>query len=63
MALTTYRIDRDGATRLLFLLHGWSAEQHHLGACVPLTEAGYDMGHSQRIEMMIDARDWLARLD
>ncbi|MEM9033838.1 MAG: hypothetical protein AAGD18_04520 [Actinomycetota bacterium] len=38
MALTTYRIDRDGAERLLFLLHGWSAEQHHLAAYVPLVD-------------------------
>ena len=26
------------------------------------TERGYDMAHSQRIEMMIDARDWLAAI-
>ncbi|MDW3215025.1 MAG: alpha/beta fold hydrolase [Ilumatobacteraceae bacterium] len=38
MALTTYRIDRDGADRLLILLHGWSAEQHHLAAYVPLVD-------------------------
>ena len=38
MSLTTYRIDRDGADRLLFLLHGWSAEQHHLAAYVPLID-------------------------
>lgn len=38
MALTTYRIDRDGAERLLILLHGWSAEQHHLAAYVPLVD-------------------------
>ena len=25
-----------------------------------VTVAGYDMGHSQRIEMMVDARHWLA---
>ena len=25
-----------------------------------VTEAGYDMGHSQRIEMMIAARAWLS---
>ena len=36
MELTTYRIDREGATRLLFLMHGWSAEQHHLASYVPL---------------------------
>ena len=35
---TTYRIDREGADRLLFLLHGWSAEQHHLAAYVPLVD-------------------------
>ena len=38
MALTTYRIDRDGAERMLVLLHGWSAEQHHLAAYVPLVD-------------------------
>lgn len=38
MALTTYRIDRDGADRMLVLLHGWSAEQHHLAAYVPLVD-------------------------
>ena len=27
-----------------------------------VTERGYDMAHSQRIEMMLDARDWLAAL-
>ena len=38
MSLTTYRITRDGAPRLLFLFHGWSAEQHHLAAYVPLVD-------------------------
>ena len=38
MSLTTYRLDRDGADRLLFLFHGWSAEQHHLAAYVPLVD-------------------------
>lgn len=38
MNLTAYRIVRDGADRLLFLLHGWSAEQHHLAAYVPLVD-------------------------
>ena len=38
MGLTSYRIDRDGAARLLFLFHGWSAEQHHLAAYVPLVD-------------------------
>jgi predicted esterase len=38
MSLTTYRIDRDGADRLLILLHGFSAEQHHLAAYVPLVD-------------------------
>lgn len=38
MSLTTYRITRGGADRLLFLLHGWSAEQHHLAAYVPLVD-------------------------
>ena len=38
MSLVTYRIDRDGAERLLFLFHGWSAEQHHLAAYVPLVD-------------------------
>lgn len=35
---TVYRIDRDGADRLLFLFHGYSAEQHHLAAYVPLVD-------------------------
>ena len=38
MSLTTYRIVREGADRLLILLHGWSAEQHHLAAYVPLVD-------------------------
>lgn len=38
MNLTTYRIVRDGADRLMFLFHGWSAEQHHLAAYVPLVD-------------------------
>ncbi|MDH4143918.1 MAG: alpha/beta hydrolase [Acidimicrobiia bacterium] len=38
MGLTTYRITREGAERLLFLLHGYSAEQHHLAAYVPLVD-------------------------
>jgi predicted esterase len=38
VSLTNYRITRDGAQRLLFLLHGWSAEQHHLAAYVPLVD-------------------------
>lgn len=38
MTLTTYRITRQGADRLLFLFHGWSAEQHHLAAYVPLVD-------------------------
>lgn len=38
MTLTSYRIDRDGADRLLFLMHGYSAEQHHLAAYVPLID-------------------------
>ena len=38
MTLTTYRITRGGADRLLFLFHGWSAEQHHLAAYVPLVD-------------------------
>jgi phospholipase/carboxylesterase len=38
MSLTTYRIVREGADRLLFLFHGWSAEQHHLAAYVPLVD-------------------------
>lgn len=40
MALTLYRIDREHADRLLFLLHGYSAEQHHLAAYVPLVDPG-----------------------
>ncbi|MEO1058832.1 MAG: hypothetical protein AAFY28_18150 [Actinomycetota bacterium] len=38
MALTQYRIDRDGVDRLLFLMHGYTAEQHHLAAYVPLID-------------------------
>ncbi|MEO1061249.1 MAG: alpha/beta fold hydrolase [Actinomycetota bacterium] len=38
MSLTTYRLEREGADQLLFLLHGWSAEQHHLAAYVPLVD-------------------------
>ncbi len=38
MKLTTYPMIRDGADRLLILLHGWSAEQHHLAAYVPLVD-------------------------
>lgn len=37
-SLTTYRITREGAPRTLVLLHGWSAEQHHLAAYVPLVD-------------------------
>ncbi len=40
MGLTTYRLDRDGAENLLVLMHGWSAEQHHLAAYVPLVDPG-----------------------
>jgi len=38
MPLTSYRITRQGADRLLFLFHGWSSEQHHLAAYVPLID-------------------------
>lgn len=38
MALTQYRIDRDGVDRLLFLMHGYTAEQHHLASYVPLVD-------------------------
>ncbi len=38
MRLTDYRLERDTADRLLILLHGWSAEQHHLAAYVPLVD-------------------------
>ena len=38
MPLTQYRIDRDGADRLLFLMHGYTAEQHHLASYVPLVD-------------------------
>lgn len=49
MALTVYRIDREGAHRLLVLLHGWSAEQHHLAAYVPLVDpAGHFTAVSPR---------------
>lgn len=40
MDLTQYRIDRNDADLLLILLHGWSAEQHHLAAYVPLVDPG-----------------------
>lgn len=36
--LTTYAIVREDAERLLILLHGWSSEQHHLAAYVPLVD-------------------------
>ena len=38
MPLTQYRIDRDGADRLLFLMHGYTAEQHHLASYVPMVD-------------------------
>ena len=38
MPLTQYRIDRDGVDRLLFLMHGYTAEQHHLASYVPLVD-------------------------
>ena len=38
MSLTQYRIDRDGVDRLLFLMHGYTAEQHHLASYVPLVD-------------------------
>lgn len=38
MSLVTYRLQRDNADRLLFLFHGYSAEQHHLAAYVPLVD-------------------------
>ena len=38
MAYTTYRINRDGVDRLLFLMHGYTAEQHHLASYVPLVD-------------------------
>ncbi|MEM9201264.1 MAG: hypothetical protein AAGC53_06375 [Actinomycetota bacterium] len=38
MSFTQYRIDRDGADRLLFLMHGYTAEQHHLASYVPLVD-------------------------
>ncbi|MEM7339945.1 MAG: hypothetical protein AAF467_14920 [Actinomycetota bacterium] len=40
MSLTQYRIDRDGVDRLLFLMHGYTAEQHHLASYVPLVDPG-----------------------
>ena len=36
--LTQYRIDRAGVDRLLFLMHGYTAEQHHLASYVPLVD-------------------------
>lgn len=38
MALTTYRLDRADADGLLFLFHGYGAEEHHLAAYVPLVD-------------------------
>lgn len=38
MSLTQYRIDRGGVDRLLFLMHGYTAEQHHLASYVPLID-------------------------
>lgn len=38
MSLTQYRIDRGGVDRLLFLIHGYTAEQHHLASYVPLVD-------------------------
>jgi predicted esterase len=37
-AMIVYRNTRDQAERTLVLLHGWSAEQHHLAAYVPLVD-------------------------
>lgn len=38
MPLTQYRIERGGVDRLLFLMHGYTAEQHHLASYVPLVD-------------------------
>ncbi len=38
MPLTHYRIERGGVDRLLFLMHGYTAEQHHLASYVPLVD-------------------------
>lgn len=38
MTHVTYRLQREDADRLLFLFHGYSAEQHHLAAYVPLID-------------------------
>ncbi len=38
MTFTQYRIDRGGVDRLLFLMHGYTAEQHHLASYVPLVD-------------------------
>jgi len=38
MTFTTYRITRGDADRLLFLMHGYTAEQHHLASYVPLVD-------------------------
>lgn len=38
MTFTQYRIERDGVDRLLFLMHGYTAEQHHLASYVPLVD-------------------------
>lgn len=38
MSLKLYRIERGGVDRLLFLMHGYTAEQHHLASYVPLVD-------------------------
>ncbi|HTY27224.1 MAG TPA: hypothetical protein VMD51_03625, partial [Mycobacterium sp.] len=38
MSLIQYRIERNGVDRLLFLMHGYTAEQHHLASYVPLVD-------------------------
>ncbi|MEM9607882.1 MAG: hypothetical protein AAGA99_10710 [Actinomycetota bacterium] len=38
MSLISYRIERGGVDRLLFLVHGYTAEQHHLASYVPLVD-------------------------
>jgi predicted esterase len=38
VSMILYRITREQAPRRLILLHGWSAEQHHLAAYVPLVD-------------------------
>jgi len=67
VSLLTYTIERDGADRLLFLLHGWSAEQHHLAAYVPLVDPnGHYTAICPRAPLDLphgDGASWYDRVD